>query len=216
MKRARSNSIARLPSSKRAKMSYTSNKRRPPNWKSGDNSNANERLHYVKRTVDYGTLLGDNINPSYGTYNFSINDVPNYTELTALYDQYKICGVRFRLFPKQTQCTSLDLATQPRNARILTAIDYTDSTSPISISEVREFETCKVDSILDRVERYVKHPKYVLSSNIVTDDWCPTSNTTVNWLGIKYAIEPIGSTSATRSQEWSVEATFYLCFKNIK
>lgn len=209
----RSRSYTKLPAAKRRK---TSNVRKPPNWRGGDRSSANERVHYVKRTVDYGTLLGDNINPSYGAYNFSLNDVGNYTEFTNLYDQYKICGIRVRFFPKQTQVTSLDLATQPRNARILTAIDYTDSTAPISMQEVRDFETCQVNSIVDLVDRYIKSPKYTLSSNIVTDDWVPTSNATVNWQSLKYAIEPIGSTSATRSQEWSVDATFYMCFKNIK
>ena len=35
-------------------------------------------------------IMADGINPSLGVFNFSLNDLPGYTDFTALFDQYEI------------------------------------------------------------------------------------------------------------------------------
>lgn len=65
------------------------------------NAKASSNIHLFKRTkVDEHTLtnagfvaiksdITDNV------YNdFRLDQLPNYTEFTALYDQYKICGIK--------------------------------------------------------------------------------------------------------------------------
>lgn len=198
------------PASKKPKYS---NKRKPPNWRQP--GAANERIHYVKRNVNLGSMTTSNATPTLNAYNFSISDCNNYTELTSLYDQYKICGVRFRMFPKQTGSTSLGVTDSVTAGRVISAIDYTDSTPPASTDELREYESCKVTSFYDQHERYIPAPKYVNNSNEVTDQWAPTSNVALNWNGLKVTLDPSGST-ATNQQLYVIECTYYMCFKNIK
>lgn len=53
------------------------------------------KIHAFKRTYDGGDTIvtTDGINPTLVAFNFSVNDMPGYTELTAMYDFYKITGV---------------------------------------------------------------------------------------------------------------------------
>lgn len=176
----------------------------------------NERVHAVKRNYDLGTIVCDSLSPTLAAVPFSLSSLPDYNDFVNLYDQYKICSARVRFYPKQTQVVHTSNGIDSiRAGRFLSCFDYNDTNPPASQDEVRQYETCKVTTKLDIHERYVPHLKYVTDSQNTTDDWCPTSNPTVRWLGLKYAIDPDGS-SAGRNQEYVGEVTLYLCFKNIK
>lgn len=176
----------------------------------------NERVHYVKRTVDMGPIVTDRVNPTLIGFNFSLTDVDGNAELISMYDQYKICGVLVRMWPKQTQSITLGTLDTPNACRYFTAIDYTDSTAPTAISVMREYENCKVHGILEKSERYIKNPKYQDTSNgQVQDTWLATSSAASNWNGFKFAAEATGNTG-TGNQTFVLEATYYMCFKNIK
>ena len=104
---------------------------------------------YTRYTGIFNAITIENINPTLYGFNFSLNDLPNYTEFTALYDQYKINAVRFTMLPQQTQSISIGSVNNPiANARVFSAIDYNDGSAPASVDELREYKTCKSTSIL--------------------------------------------------------------------
>ena len=179
-------------------------------------SQSNNRLHFVKRHVDYFTVPVSNLTGAAGAFVWTLNNVPAYTELTAMYDQYKICGVYVKFMPKQTSATSCLLADAAKaNARFLTCIDLNDDSPPLTADEIRQYETCQVTSIVDTHEVYIKKPLFVNSSGQNVSDWLSTANPSTRWYGLKYFCEPSGITGVSQFL-FTVECVFYLCFKNIK
>lgn len=177
----------------------------------------NNRIHVVKRHVDFFTVPLVGAASTAQGFNFSLNDVPSSTDFTNLYDQYKICAVHLKFIPSQTQSVSLDPAGNARaNARFLSAIDLNDSTAPLTADEVRGYETCQVTSILEQHERFIKNPMYQNASGQNTNDWVATSAPALNWNGLKVYIEPSNATGPQNTLLYHVEAIYYLCFKNIK
>ena len=150
-------------------------------------------------------------------FNFSLTDVPNYSDFTNLYDQYKICAVHVKFYPSQTQTITLNTLERANAcARFLSAIDLNDSTAPLTADEVRQYETCEVTSILETHERFIKHPLYQNSSGQNTGDWVATSSPSLNWSGLKIFIEPCNATGTSTTLTYHLEMIYYLCFKNIK
>jgi hypothetical protein len=177
----------------------------------------NNRVHVVKRHVDFFSVPLVGATATTQGFNFSLNDVPSSTDFTNLYDQYKICAVQLKFFPSQTQSVSLNpLERANANARFLSAIDLNDSTAPLTSDEIRGYETCQVTSILDTHERFIKNPMYQNSTGQNTSDWVATTSPSLNWNGLKVYIEPCNATGTNTTLVYHVEAIYYLCFKNVK
>ena len=136
------------------------------------NQFSNNRKHFVKRHTDYGVINVSNISGASGSFNFVLSNVPGFAEFTALYDQYKICGVKLIFYPRQTMTNRVDSTENVLgNARIATAIDYNDSSPPLSIDDLRQYESCQITPLIERHERYVDKPLFVNSSGQNVSDW---------------------------------------------
>lgn len=171
---------------------------------------------YTRYTGIFNAITIENINPTLYGFNFSLNDLPNYTEFTALYDQYKINAVRFTMLPQQTQSISIGSVNNPiANARVFSAIDYNDGSAPASVDELREYKTCKSTSILRPHKRYIYKPKYVDTTGTTRSGWVATSSPGLNYFGLKVACEPMLS-SGTTNMSMRIECKYYLSFKNVK
>ena len=101
------------------------------------------------------------------------------------------------------------------NARFFSAIDYTDATAPTTIDQLREYSTCKMTPILKTHKRVIYKPKILDSSSYTLSPWISCDSPSVNYFGLKIGVEPMGSTSVT-SMDFSIEAVFYMSFKNVR
>lgn len=189
---------------RRFKRSYRYNKR-------------GQKLYLFKRFVRLREITVDNINPTYGAINFSLDDVPNYTEFSNLYDMYKINCVKITFLPQQTQSISIgSINNAAGNARVFTAIDYNDGNPPSSIDELREYQSAKYTTILRPHKRVIFKPKIQTQDRYAVTPWLnATDNPSADYFGLKYAIEPMSSSSTT-SMAFQVEAKYYMSFKNVK
>lgn len=171
-------------------------------------------IHNFKRTYDYGVgvISGTTAGPSYFGLNFSFNDIPGYTELSSLYDFYKITGVMFKCMPYQQDNASLSVvANNLFNAPIFYAIDRSDGTAPTTISEVLEYNDHKISSVWKGFQIYIKDPKFADATSAQRGGWVATSNPSLNWFGLKVAI-PATSVAA----QFYVVVTFYVACKDPK
>ena len=168
-------------------------------------------IRFIKRHADIGVRNGDSITNSYYGESFTLNQVPGYTELTTLYDQYKINAIELTWYPRNTEITPF--TTAPNNARILIRTDYSDATAPTSLNVIREYENCKVFGFSEKFTWYIDKPKILDSSSSNRTAWIATTDVTQKHYGIKFAMEPFG---AGGQYGWAVEACFYLAFKNVK
>lgn len=185
-------------------------------------SNARARIYkqptnpvrFVRRNADYGAVSVSNLTGAAQTFSFRLSNVAGYSELVALYDQYKISAVSLTFYPRMTQITGTTQTNNVENVRILTAIDYNDATAPTTATDLREYENCEVHSIVDQFTVYIDKPKILDSSSTSRTAWISTSSATQLHYGLKMWVEPPQYTGGTYG--YVVEAVFYLAFKAIK
>lgn len=94
------------------------------------------RLQYSGNATDEAGLwvvgdgtLNTTTAESYGTggFYFLLADVPNYLEYANLYEQYKICGIKFQIqYFSQTQYTSSNLTTGDQTSNGVQVMLWTD------------------------------------------------------------------------------------------
>lgn len=177
---------------------------------------SNDRIHVLKRNADGGSFTVSNTVFNGIGQSFSLNQVPAVSELTAMYDQYKICGVKAVFYPPFNNRQNLVVLDSPNiSARFGSVIDFNDSSAPATMNELRQYESFKVSACNERHVRYVPYPKFINNSGQNVNDWISTSNPSTLHYGLKWGTEPTLQTS-TLSYLVNVELTFYLCFKNIK
>lgn len=168
-------------------------------------------IRLIKRGADLGVLAADpNVNVYFGR-SFALNQVAGYTELTALFDQYKISAVELTFIPRYSQITPF--TTAPDNIKCFIATDYNDNAAPTSIDQVREYEDYKFYSSCEKFTHYIDKPKILDNSSTSRTAWISTASASTSHYGFKFACEPFGLGG---TYGWSVEACFYLAFKNVK
>ncbi len=147
----------------------------------------------VCRLVQGGTydIICDGINPSYTGLNFSLNDVPGYTELTALYQQYCIEQIEIWFRPEYTVLSDASALSNSVNVEFNSAIDVVDGTAPTSVNAVLEYQNCAHTSIVQTHYRKFK-PAYLIDGIMSSCGFISTASPSSNWYGLKIAVPPTG------------------------
>lgn len=183
--------------------------------------NTKSDIHYFKRMCFKATLAGDVSRTSRGAFTFQLNDLPNVTEFTQLFDYYNIRGVslKFQL--------NLDPSAQaPANAtypRMFSVIDYDDNQAPTDTNELRERQWCRQRLLSpNRTYTIFLKPKYlrnVFYNNLSNgyevgkQTWLDLAQPNIPHFGLKYVIENL---NAEIGQTVVVDATYYLSFKGVR
>lgn len=192
------------------------------------------QVHSFKRLVSLGTVTASTA-PAGGAVpvrtaiSFPLNLIPNLTEYTNLFDQYKINGISFRAVPKTQQFQGGTSGTgNPLGyGQVVSVIDYDDSTTPLTKDQLMEYGSVKFTSSGRMHKRYFK-PKILTRAaiNSATDGnvsskalWVDTLNPDVQHYGIKLFIDaPVVPNPATDSSSVSYDlyATYYFQCKNTR
>lgn len=184
------------------------------------------QVHYFKRRFYIDTITGDNVqNNVFRGYNFTLGLVPNVSDFTNLYDQYKIQGIRleFRLRRNisndSTGAVAADTGVRPL---MYTVVDYDTSTTPASVAALREYANCKVWQF-DSEKPYTRFFKPKVLNEVyrtaittatapMAAPWLSTTFTDAQHFGMQVAIDRL------RAPQYSidVEGVMYLAMKNTK
>lgn len=175
------------------------------------------KIHYFKRTAYYsGFVTGSTVIDTLGSLIFQLQNVPNSGEFTALFDQYKINGVKVVFMPR---ANSSEVGTNQGLIKFFSAIDYDDNTAPTSINDLLQYENMKCTNTSKDHKRYLR-PKIAreIYNSVTTTAYGPTSgwidctNAAVPHYGIKYALQQLPS----GAQSMDIKVTYYLAFKNVR
>ena len=106
-------------------------------------------VHYFKRTFNIGVdITTSNISEFVDCYNFSLQDVPGYTDFTGLFDYYKITGIRFKVIPYlQSDSNSVGTTNNSGNPPIFYVVDTNDGSAPVSVNAVIEYNDHKISTV---------------------------------------------------------------------
>lgn len=157
-----------------------------------------------ERTVEQlFDVICDGINPSVGSFNFSLVDVPNSSEFTALFDQYRLDSIDIEWFPEYTVLSDSGLTSNAINVMFNTAVDPVGYT-PALYTDVLQYKTLKSTGITSRHKRTFK-PMYLVDGIAPVNTFISTASPSSNWWGIVYGVPPTGVAMTFRSR-----VTFYM------
>lgn len=157
-------------------------------------------IHSFKRNVDLGLLQGTTFN-RFAAYTFTLNNVPNSSEFTALFDQFRITHVQMQFYV-QYQPAQLDSSAGVGAAAypcLYICRDNDDSTAPTSINQLREH--ANVQTVILSPEKIFKYNvKPATLSNVYQSsvsnsyapkwkEWIDCAASDTPYYGVKVGIE---------------------------
>lgn len=100
------------------------------------------RVHLFKRRVLLTTITANASTNVYGGQYFGLSDVPNSSEFTSLYDQFKICKIVCEFFPKIKSVQAVSTATTATTIQVpkmSLVVDHDDASAPTAISDLLQY-----------------------------------------------------------------------------
>lgn len=156
---------------------------------------------------------------------FTLSQLPNYTEFTDLFDQYRIVGIRALFMPRlNMQSNSQQVAAFTEIPPIHTAVDTDDASNFASYSEALQHANLKTHNQFRPFSVFFR-PKIstaaysgaFTSYTANTSPWIDCSSPGVQYYGLKICTS---NYSAANNQSidptWDIVFTYYLQFKNLR
>lgn len=171
---------------------------------------AKNKVYNFKRSFVYGTRATIPLTPTLIAENFSLNDIPAYTEFTSLFDYYCIKRIKVKYIPYQTESNSVSTVNNAGNVPVFHVVDTSDASAPATVEELAEYQDHKISKLYDGWSAYFT-PKFADATSAVRGGWVATTNPSLNWYGYKYAIPP-----TTNAMTYFTVWTFYIQCKDPK
>lgn len=158
-------------------------------------------------------------------YAFKLDNVAEYTEITQLFDQYKICMVKVRFtfngWPQNIQ--TIAAASTVTIPRFHWVIDQTDNSTPAAIADIRSYSNYKVVQLMaGKPVKIIIRPRTKINNLngyiVGRPQWIATSDATAAHYGLKtiidatYANGTSGEVVGTITEDW----TYYIAAKSTK
>lgn len=180
-------------------------------------------LHHYKRTVELDAIFADPLGHSFGSLQFTLGQLPNVSEFTALYDQYRINKIKVVFVPALSGMDANAPSTQYYMPNLHSVVDYDDATAPTSMAQLFQYPRLK------RTRGLRDHKQYfspavsveVYQSGISTSysakwkQWLDLASTSVPHYGVKYGIDP-GNPAGGNQWAWRPYVTFYFSCKGVR
>lgn len=184
------------------------------------------RRRYVVANITSTTSGAGVQSNAAGAMSFSLSGLPNASEFTALFDQYKIMKVKLDFIPFGDN-VNLPISTMSgANALVspggplITAIDYDDSNVPTAASDLLQYQASRVVPVPKRLKMTLR-PKFAIEvyrSTVATgygarSGWLDCANPDIPHYGVKYYMNaPSALNSSMTYQVW---ATVFIGCKGV-
>lgn len=160
-------------------------------------------VHYFKRS--YITSINTYDWPVIYTqgWDFFLSQLPNYTEFTNLYNEYKVSRIKVKfMYSANSQDVSTALLSTALPT-IYTAVDPNDSTLPTSVSELLQYKSFRARRADKPFSVYFK-PQFAtaaysgtFTSYAAQTGWIDTSSPSVKHYGLKWIVDPMFYSTGT-------------------
>lgn len=149
----------------------------------------------VQERFDIST---DGINPTLGSFVFSLDSLPDYQDFTNLFQSYRVTRIKCNWKPEYTELTDAALVSNAVNVNFNTAVDQTNSSSPATVQEIIQYQSCKSTGITKQHQRSFI-PTMLMGGVTPCECYISSTNPSERLYCIKYAIPPSGVAMVFRS-----------------
>lgn len=170
--------------------------------------------HHFKRTFLSDIFFSSNTGPVFGGLSFRLSSLPNYTEFTNLFDQYRINKIVIRFVPSANSDSVGSTHVIPN---FHTIIDNNDSTTPTALNELYESQSWK-RTRGTQVQTRVFTPSSLIDIGLSSNSpkwkqWISTDFPSVDHYGLKYALE---ATVNAQDIYYQPYVTIYFSTRSVK
>lgn len=167
-------------------------------------------VYKFSRTInDRYNFSTDGINPTLVAFVFTLDQLPDYTDFTRLFDMYKIQKIEIQWNPEYTELTDAALVSNAVNVYVNSVVDLTDASSPSSVDELLQSQQLQQTSVT-KVHSRKWQPTFLMGGLVPCSCWLPTSSPGSRHYCVKVAVPPTGVAMTFRSR-----AKFSLEFANV-
>lgn len=164
---------------------------------------------------------------------FSLADIPNYSEFTQLYDQYKINKIVLKIYPfNNIPSTANTTATSGGVGLIIHSILDPDnllvaSADEAGVNTLRQYQNYKTVNMSNKkyfkkvitprmLEGVVNSAGTIVGNRVNKSYYIDCAYPSVPHYGVHLLYEFINPTTATVSYFLRIEATYYMSFKDVR
>jgi hypothetical protein len=149
------------------------------------------------KTVEAATLTSSTTVPVFRSFFFTLGDIADVTEMSAVFDQYKLEKVEMRLCPSITET----LSSAPLIGKAYSVIDYDDANVFTSISDPLDYSNCMTWEPNDPIQiELVPHFAYAAYATGVFSSfanspprWIDCASSAVQHYGVKIALTTVNT-----------------------
>lgn len=188
-------------------------------------------IYKYKQTARSNALITADTGTAYtaGAFKFTASQIPQWSSLAAIYDQFQIIKVSVMFLPQGQNSDNAypDLYKIPT---FYTVIDYNDaivpSASTAGIDELLQYDTFKLVQANRRLVRtftpciavQLYQGGVVPGYQAKRRQWVNVDNGTAEHYGLKYVMAPVGNVPAGQyvTIQYQVFITYYINFKSVK
>jgi hypothetical protein len=143
--------------------------------------------------------------------NIQLDELPGFSDVTALFDQYRFTNVEYKFLPRNNVQSLTDTAVAGTSImpNLLVYSDPDDSTAPTTIDEVTQYEEVTVNNGYQIVRGNFKPQAAIaayggaFTSYASFDGWCDCASDDIEWYALKAWITPSGAAQTT-FQNWNL------------
>lgn len=151
----------------------------------------------IKRSYYSGSLASNGNTAQNFTglgLSFNVSDLPNYTEFSNLFDQYRIRWVAIRVIPINNVAYANTEGVQLPD--VLAAVDMDDATAPVDLNAMHQYSNCVVFGAMAAPRTIGFRPAIAgvcyqgataVGYTVRQNDWVNMANL-VPWYGIKFGV----------------------------
>jgi len=162
------------------------------------NPELNQVVKFVRTVEGAFDITTTGLVANYGVFNFSLNDLPNYTEFTALFDLYKLEAIEIEWIPEYTELTDAALVSNAVNVYFNSAIDPAGNT-PASVDDVLQYRTLHSTSIT-KLHKRTFVPAYLADGILPVSSYISCASPSTNMYGLVYGVPVTGVAMTFRSR----------------
>jgi len=154
-------------------------------------------------------------------YSFNLNSLPNVTELSNLFDQYRINAISFTMIPNVTGNDMNPVSTYYEMPNVHSVIDFDDDAAPAAVTELMQYPSYRRTRGTQIHTRYFKpciaQTIYKTGATTGTSQrrawWLDLADTTVPHFGLKIYIDV---TNAATNIKYRIYVKYYLQCKGVR
>jgi hypothetical protein len=172
------------------------------------------KIYTFSRTASKGSFQATTVAIGALGLSFSLNDLPNVSEFTALFDQYRILQVTVSMVPNVTSSQPLP---------IYSCIDYDDASVPAASSDIYQKDTSQVNDGTQVIVRTL-NPKSLVSAYLSAVStayspewgvWYDCDQPGVPHYGLKFFSPIIGGNTGLTTLSYNVIAEYVIQTRSV-